>query len=264
MTGDVEYISVSGICGKRKGWTKGRIAKFLGEPDKLAPNPHYRTASPMRLYEMGRVKMVEDSAEFQNSITKAEVRKSGGVRAAEKKRQNQIDTAMLLHLDTTKLPMTSNIPQHLLEDEYCDGTNLGKIEYLCQRMLTPEMSELMKREKCLKEILVKRMLGIIQDMYPDLHKSVHYELWEMDGCPVTCKHCGDEHEFIKEYHPFCSLNCKLACEKMTKLQKYYTGKSRKRVWSATIYKPRMRPKEFNRQQFLKRQTDSSGSSRKDG
>ena len=41
--------SVAGLCC-RGGWTRGLIDKLLGEPDKLARNPHYATAAPMRLY----------------------------------------------------------------------------------------------------------------------------------------------------------------------------------------------------------------------
>jgi hypothetical protein len=41
--------SVAGLCC-RGGWTRRLIDTLLGEPDKLARNPHYASAAPMRLY----------------------------------------------------------------------------------------------------------------------------------------------------------------------------------------------------------------------
>lgn len=58
-----EYWAESTLL-KERGWSKGRIAKLLKKPDKLVPNPHYRTASKMRLYAQSRVLAAEASAEF--------------------------------------------------------------------------------------------------------------------------------------------------------------------------------------------------------
>src|SRR5579859_250402 len=46
-------LSVSTL--KARGWTRTMIARFLGEPDLLAGNPHYACAAPMRLYAQSRV-----------------------------------------------------------------------------------------------------------------------------------------------------------------------------------------------------------------
>ena len=58
-----QYITPAGLKGKR-GWTDQMIHKLLGEPDKVAPNPHYRTAAPMRLYLVGRVEQAEKTCWF--------------------------------------------------------------------------------------------------------------------------------------------------------------------------------------------------------
>ncbi len=58
-----QYITPAGLKGKR-GWTDQMIRKLLGGPDKVAPNPHYRTAAPMRLYLVGRVEQAEKSGLF--------------------------------------------------------------------------------------------------------------------------------------------------------------------------------------------------------
>jgi len=58
-----EYITKSELRELRD-WTETGIRRFLGEPDEYRPNPYYRTAAPMCLYELARVKAVEASPEF--------------------------------------------------------------------------------------------------------------------------------------------------------------------------------------------------------
>lgn len=48
-----EYLSTLKL--KERGWTDGMIRRFLGEPDATRPNPHYKCAAPMKLYELKRV-----------------------------------------------------------------------------------------------------------------------------------------------------------------------------------------------------------------
>ena len=51
------------------GWTDGLIARHLGKHDREAPNPHYRSAAPMRLYLLERVHAVmEDKPELRQAI----------------------------------------------------------------------------------------------------------------------------------------------------------------------------------------------------
>lgn len=60
---DTEMASKKGV--KCRGWTDGAIDRLLGEPDKYAPNPHYKSAEPMRLYRLSRVQLLEETAEFK-------------------------------------------------------------------------------------------------------------------------------------------------------------------------------------------------------
>ena len=46
-----------------RGWTKGLINELLGEPDALVDNPHYKSAAPMRLYFLDRVKHIEQTSD---------------------------------------------------------------------------------------------------------------------------------------------------------------------------------------------------------
>jgi hypothetical protein len=66
----VEYWTECTLL-KERGWSKGRIAKLLKEPDKLVPNPHYRTAPKMRLYAQSRVLAAEALPEFVTFKTSA-------------------------------------------------------------------------------------------------------------------------------------------------------------------------------------------------
>ena len=48
------YITVTRLKGQF-GWTESLITKHLGQHDQQAPNPHYRSAPPMRLFNIDRV-----------------------------------------------------------------------------------------------------------------------------------------------------------------------------------------------------------------
>ena len=70
---------------KERGWTDGMIRKFLDEPDTTRPNPYYKCAAPMALYELKRVEKAERSAKFKAEIEKSAVRKQSAQKAVETK-----------------------------------------------------------------------------------------------------------------------------------------------------------------------------------
>jgi hypothetical protein len=75
----LEYITPFTMKGAR-GWTGSLIKRFLGEPDKTAPNPHYRcTGAPMRLYLLSRVAAVEQSSDWQATREQVAKRSAAGV-----------------------------------------------------------------------------------------------------------------------------------------------------------------------------------------
>jgi hypothetical protein len=57
-----EYIALSEI--KERGWTDGLVRKLLGEPDRLAANPHYSAAPKMRLYRISKVEAAESHPDY--------------------------------------------------------------------------------------------------------------------------------------------------------------------------------------------------------
>ena len=57
-----EKITQTRLISER-GWTKGLINELLGEPDVFLDNPHYKSAAPMRLYFLDRVKQIEQTSD---------------------------------------------------------------------------------------------------------------------------------------------------------------------------------------------------------
>lgn len=72
---------------RERGWTDTMINRFLGEPDKLAPNPHYKCAAPRRLYLESRVVDAESSGLFRMAKRKAQARQRAAGKAVATKRK---------------------------------------------------------------------------------------------------------------------------------------------------------------------------------
>ena len=70
----VERITASTL--KERGWTEAAVKRFLGEPDALADNPYYRSAAPMRLYDLARVETTEQSAPWQEWFESGKARRA--------------------------------------------------------------------------------------------------------------------------------------------------------------------------------------------
>ncbi len=80
------HITISRMKSER-GWTDGLVRTHLGDPDKLAPNPHYRRAPEMRLYRLDRVEAAENTDSFRTALAGRERRREAGARAVETKRR---------------------------------------------------------------------------------------------------------------------------------------------------------------------------------
>jgi len=99
-----EYISISGL--KYEGWTEGAIATFLGEPDKIAKNPHYKSASPMKLYIRDKVTNIQQTEEWKQWFDGAkEKRKKASERQKiqmDKRRKELVDYINELEIEIPK------------------------------------------------------------------------------------------------------------------------------------------------------------------
>lgn len=96
------YISKS-LLKLNRHWTDGLIKKFLGEPDKLEVNPCFKSAAPMCLYSMKKVKRIERRKTFKEAKAKSENLQRAALERAEKKRKEAIEFAKNVRIDIPQL-----------------------------------------------------------------------------------------------------------------------------------------------------------------
>ena len=77
------FITLAKLIEERP-WSKAMVGEFLGEPDRTAPNPNYRSGPPMRLYDLKRIEQAEATPEFALRKTKYEARKEGSARKIQR------------------------------------------------------------------------------------------------------------------------------------------------------------------------------------
>ncbi|MEV0227055.1 hypothetical protein [Streptomyces sp. NPDC050704] len=83
------HVSAAGL--RARGWTDGIVRRLLGVPDRLGPDPRFRSAPWTRMYRVERVEAVERSAEFRSAAAFA-ARRSGAVRkAADRRGRESLD-----------------------------------------------------------------------------------------------------------------------------------------------------------------------------
>ena len=83
------WITRAGLVSNRQ-WTKKLMILFLGNPDKVVPNPFYKKAADMQLWYLRRILEIEDSPEFRAEFLKAQGRK----KVAQEVVQRKQDTIM--------------------------------------------------------------------------------------------------------------------------------------------------------------------------
>ena len=75
---------------KRRGWTDKLINDLLGAPDRTAPNPVYRSAARMRLYQRQRVEAAEQHPTFIQHLNKSANRRRTAAKASQHRRNDTI------------------------------------------------------------------------------------------------------------------------------------------------------------------------------
>jgi hypothetical protein len=100
-----DFTSAAGM--KEHGWTRTAIEKFLGEPDKLAVNPHCGSGPPMRLYEVKRVLRAQRSKTFQRWLegkhSSSQTRSEAALKAAAVKREQTLQYVEELKIEVPVL-----------------------------------------------------------------------------------------------------------------------------------------------------------------
>lgn len=90
---------------KQRGWTEALVKKFLDAPDATRPNPHYKSAAPMRLYTASRVGAVELCEDWRRAAERSRVRSEAGKAVASRKAAELVDRAEQLPITITRLPL---------------------------------------------------------------------------------------------------------------------------------------------------------------
>jgi hypothetical protein len=90
---------------KQRGWTEALVEKFLGPPDATRPNPHYKSAAPMRLYAATRVEAMESCEDWRLAAERSRVRSKAGKAVAARKAAELVERAEQLPITVTRLPL---------------------------------------------------------------------------------------------------------------------------------------------------------------
>ena len=83
------HTTASGL--RQRGWTEKAVANWLGKPDMLRTNPHYKSGPEMRLYDLQRVIKVEATEEWQSWQASRQSTRDAAARAVETKRDRLLD-----------------------------------------------------------------------------------------------------------------------------------------------------------------------------
>ena len=157
---NVEYISASGLKQSR-GWTNTKIARLLVKPDKTVQNPHYKSAPPMKLYDLKRVKSIESSLLFIKYIPT--IKQKQGVKRAVRTKINKI----VLWAETTNI--ICNFPNNL---DIIHGTERQKVNYLRHECTSYEddldSTYGVTGKHTAYPIIKNRILKLIAERYPKL------------------------------------------------------------------------------------------------
>lgn len=91
---------------KERGWTEGLISQFLGKPDATTTNPIYKSAAPMRLWNLDRIEAAEASAAFQEAKTQASKRQVSAQKAVQTKTELTLKLARELPIHVENLSLS--------------------------------------------------------------------------------------------------------------------------------------------------------------
>lgn len=149
----IEYITQKTLISW--GWTDKMIQELLPEP-RTAPNPHYRCAGPMRLWDKKLVMQIMATDEFAAALEKANIRKASAKKGVETKKANLIEMAIECgkNADITILDdevLRERVVQS--HEEYHLDSLYNWIYYLERKMTKREISygELLEIEEEIRE-----------------------------------------------------------------------------------------------------------------
>ena len=130
----IDYIAKTTL--KSLGWTEKMIAELLPDPHTV-PNPHYRCASPMKLWDEKLVMKVMATDEFVASLEKANNRRIAAKKGLETKKANFIEMATRCGKNADVVLLDDEELRELVvraHEEYHIDSLYGRIAYLERKM----------------------------------------------------------------------------------------------------------------------------------
>ena len=124
------------------GWTKSMIGKYLPDPT-LKPNPRYKKAAPMKLWNRQDVLNAMDSDGFKAAMEKASKRKAAAEKACATKAKKTMEemTAVGNGLKIKIIP-DDDLRQRTLRAKQNRAIEHGNFESIpCASEITPETME---------------------------------------------------------------------------------------------------------------------------
>jgi len=88
---------------KERGWTEGMITRFLAAPDAIKPNPHYKCAAPMKLYDRERVLRIEETEPFKVAMEQSERRRLSSKKAVRSRVMRLLDYVESIEITVPKM-----------------------------------------------------------------------------------------------------------------------------------------------------------------
>lgn len=134
MNGKSQMITQSTILAM--GWTKTMIKNLLPEPTER-PNPHYKCAAPMKLWEQEKVLEVMETEDFKKALEKASKRKNAA-KSAVKTKEKRLKEKMVEianSFDIKVIPDDELIRIVLEDNKNRIKVNLYKHMDYCERKL---------------------------------------------------------------------------------------------------------------------------------
>lgn len=184
---------------KARGLTPKLIKRFLGQPERTVPNPHYRSAAPMQLWSPETVLKAEQNPAFQEALVQAKRRQGGARKGVLRRRELTLELARNLPLQIERIPLDELL--RLVREDYLarkgawvDLEPWGKPaplrDRLCVNYLRHQASEydlhletLHGRTGIAQAYLVlwERIVRDIEEAYPELGAEAWRQYRERSG-----------------------------------------------------------------------------------
>ncbi len=104
MRDNSDYITYSQLSERHAGWTRTNVKNFADPPDLTKRNPHYRSASPTRLYRTSRIEEVEQREDVQAALKRGQLRSERATLVSERTRLSGLMKARAFSCTVPEIP----------------------------------------------------------------------------------------------------------------------------------------------------------------